>query len=164
MQYPSQACVITVLICALLLIFVLYKCRQAFRLYLSLPSHPPFLPPSLTHTLTLSQVPIIQIHGHQFVEISYHTPSNCDVCNKGLPWSLNFLGKGKKSYKCKRKPPHCVLVSVYHCWFVFVGIDNAYTILTRVTPPLCNLLPGKRGGRGTTARNCAKPRLCEELC
>jgi chromosome segregation ATPase len=43
-----------------------------------------------------------QVRGHQFVEISYHTPSNCDVCSKTLPWSLNIMKKGECSYECQR--------------------------------------------------------------
>lgn len=42
------------------------------------------------------------MRGHQFVEISYHTPSNCDVCSKTLPWSLNIMKKGECSYECQR--------------------------------------------------------------
>lgn len=35
------------------------------------------------------------------MEINHHTPSNCDVCNKTLSWSL--LGVGEGSYECKRE-------------------------------------------------------------
>ncbi len=43
------------------------------------------------------------IRGHHFVETTYHTPSNCDVCNKTLPWSINIIRKGEGSYECKRE-------------------------------------------------------------
>ncbi|CAI8056927.1 Rho-associated protein kinase 2, partial [Geodia barretti] len=42
------------------------------------------------------------VRGHQFVEINYHTPSNCDVCSKTLPWSLNIMRRGECSYECQR--------------------------------------------------------------
>ena len=41
--------------------------------------------------------------GHQFVEINYRTPSNCDVCKKPLPWAINLIKKGEVSYECKRE-------------------------------------------------------------
>jgi len=46
---------------------------------------------------------VVNVRGHQFVEIRYHTPSNCDVCNKTLPWSINIIGKGECAYECKRE-------------------------------------------------------------
>ena len=49
----------------------------------------------------------MNVRGHQFVEISYHTPSNCDVCNKTLPWSINIIRKGEVSYECKRESVPC---------------------------------------------------------
>lgn len=52
------------------------------------------------HT-SLHQELIVNVRGHDFVEISYHTPSNCDVCNKTLPWSLVKGAQG--TYECKRK-------------------------------------------------------------
>ena len=43
------------------------------------------------------------VRGHQFVESNYHTPSNCDVCNKTLPWSINIMRRGEGSYECQRE-------------------------------------------------------------
>lgn len=57
---------------------------------------------NITLLLFLQEV-TVNIRGHQFVETTYHTPSNCDVCNKTLPWSINIIKKGEGSYECKRK-------------------------------------------------------------
>lgn len=37
------------------------------------------------------------------MEVSYHTPTNCDVCIKTLPWSLNIMRRGEYSYECQRE-------------------------------------------------------------
>ncbi len=55
---------------------------------------------AVTDACVLQEV-IVKVRGHDFVEISYHTPSNCDVCNKTLPWSLVKGGQG--TYECKRE-------------------------------------------------------------
>ncbi len=57
------------------------------------------------HRVTgLLQEVVVKVRGHEFVEISYHTPSNCDVCNRTLPWSLVKGGQG--TYECKRETTH----------------------------------------------------------
>ena len=51
--------------------------------------------------IMMSSQRVVDVRGHQFIEISYHTPSNCDVCNKTLPWAIIRGAEG--TYECKRK-------------------------------------------------------------
>lgn len=50
--------------------------------------------------LLVEQDPVVNVRGHSFVAVNNHTPSNCDVCNKTLPWSI--IRGGEATYECKR--------------------------------------------------------------
>jgi len=50
------------------------------------------------------------------VEVSLHSPSNCDVCSRPLPWSIGPIGRSRSSnsfvIECKREC--CVYAWVCH--------------------------------------------------
>lgn len=51
----------------------------------------------------------INVAGHHFVEVSLHSPSNCDVCSRPLPWSIGPIGRSSNSVsvECKRCHLRC---------------------------------------------------------
>ena len=76
---------------------------------------------SLGYSYDVIPQDIKAVCGHQFVEVIYHTPSNCDVCNKTLPWSLNFMRRGECSYECQRETvmPVALRMNLSTCYLSF---------------------------------------------
>ena len=85
------------------------------------------------------------VRGHQFVEINYHTPSNCDVCSKTLPWSLNIMRRGECSYECQRMSLS-LSFSITACTEIAVKEVHMYSMGHRLSPQVSQGAHGEKCG------------------